>query len=132
MDYYLGVNKQCLIEARAGLPVCVITESDKNLMPAWCDAARYFTICYDADTSGLPFVFEACLVDEDTRVCESYSVYVVCMEYFAWDKPDARGIRFGAISAVGRSDKFSPERIIKIAREVQAHAQKILAEVKRI
>ena len=132
MDYFLSTCKQCIYEARAGLPTCVITESDINLVPAWCDAARYFTICYDADTSDLPFVFEACLVDEDTRVCEPYSVYVVCMEYFAWDKPDARGIRFGAISAVGRSDKFSPERIIKIAREAQAHAHKILAGDRKI
>lgn len=43
-----------------------------------------------------------------------------------------KGIRFGAISAVGRVDKFSPEQIVKIAREAQAHARKTLAEVKKI
>lgn len=132
MDYYLSTCKQCICEVRAGLPACIITVSCKDLVHAWCDAALYFTICYDTDTSGLPFVFEACLLDEFTRVCEPYSVYVACMDYFEYSHPDARSIRFGAISAVGRTDKFSPGRIIKIAREAQEHAQKTLAEVKKI
>lgn len=132
MDRYLSVCRQCIQEVRSGLPICAVTTSNKNLVASWCDATIDFTIYNDVDTTGLPFVFEAFLVNEDTRVCESYSAYVVCMDYFAWDRPDARGIRFGAISAVGRADKFTPEQIVKIAREAQAHARKTLAEVKKI
>lgn len=132
MQPYLRTCRQCVLEVRSGLPSCVVTLSDKNLVPAWCDATIDFTIYNDVDTTGLPFVFIAGLGDEATRVVEQYNVYVVCMEYFQWDKPDIKGIRFGAISAIGRVDKFSPEQIVKIAREAQAHARKTLAEVKKI
>lgn len=132
MDYYLTTSKQYICEVRGGLPTCIITISDKNLVSAWSDAARYFTLTYDTDTAGLPFVFEACLVDEDSRVCEPYSVYVACMNYFGRIRPDNNGILFGAISAVGRADRFSPIQIVKIAREAQEHARKTLAEVKKI
>lgn len=132
MEHYLDTSKQYIQEVRSGLPSCIATISSKNLVAYWSDATIDFTVSHDVDTTGLPFVFEASLVDEDTRVCEPYSVYVVCMEYFARIRPDDRGIRFGAISAVGRADKFSPEQIVKIAREAQEHARKTLAEVKKI
>ena len=124
-------SKQHIQEIRSGLPSPVITISRKRLVTYWSDATIDFTIYHDVDTVGLPFVFEAYLIDEDTRVVEPYGVYVVCMAYFARKRPSARGAKFCAISFVGRTDKFSPERIIKIAREEQAYARKVLAEVQK-
>lgn len=132
MDCFVDTSKQFIQEIRSGLPSDVITISDKNLVASWARAAEYFNICYDIDTSDLPFVFEACLVDVDTRVVEPYSVYVACMACFYHTSPDARGVRFGAISAIGRTDKFTPEQIINIALEGRRHAQKTLAEVRKI
>lgn len=132
MDYFLSTSKQYICEVRGGLPSCIITISDKDLAPEWLDAVQYFNICYDVDTRGIPFVFESCLLDEDTGVCEPYSVFVACMAYFSYLRPSARGICFGAISAVGRSDKFSPMQIVELAREEQKYAQKILVEEQKI
>lgn len=132
MHRYLCACKKCIQAIRNGLSVCAVTVSDKDLVPAWCDGTIDFTTDNDVDTCGLPFVFECGLMDGGTGDCEPYSVYVVCMGYFRYYKPDIRSYRFGAVSVIGRTDKFSPERIIKIAREKQAHALKILAEVKRI
>lgn len=132
MDYSFATSKQCIYEIRGGLPVCVVITSRKRLVSCWTDATIDFIIYHDVDTTGMPFVFEAHLVDEDTRVVEPYSVYVVCMDYFASKRPSSRGIRFGAISAVGRVDKFTPEQIVKIAREAQEHARKTLAEVRKV
>ena len=117
---------------RSGLPSPVITVSRKRLVTYWSDATIDFTIYHDVDTIGLPFVFEAHLIDEDKRVVEPYGVYVVCMDYFARKRPSARGAKFGAISIVGRTDKFSPIQIVEIAREGQEYARNILAEVKKI
>ena len=132
MDYFIPTCKQCIQDVRNGLSAYAVTVSDKDLVPTWCDGTIDFTTDNDVDTRGLPFVFECGLMAEDARDCESYSVYVVCMGYFRYYKPDIRSYRFGAVSVIGRTDKFSPERIIKIAREEQAHALKVLAEVRKI
>lgn len=132
MDCDFVTSKQYIREIRSGLPSPVITISRKRLVTYWSDATIDFTIYHDVDTIGLPFVFEAHLIDEDTRAVEPYGVYVVCMAYFARKRPSARGVKFGAISFVGRTDKFSPVQIVEIAREEQAYARNILAEVKKI